>query len=193
MGKIRSVLISTALVALAAPAAAQDVAPAAAPVAAPVAAAPFRPADSNVELFYAARPGTLIWLRSADTRAAAAKLPEILRRATIDGLADGPALAASVEAAIARSQAAGAAPRLGRLRSVPALSQADDKIISDRLGPLCPGTEGAGRRRQLWRPGARATARQTPMPCCSRPAAAPSLASLCRASVDGKSVLRLAP
>jgi murein L,D-transpeptidase YcbB/YkuD len=130
MGNIRSVLISTALLALAAPAAAQDVAPAAAPVAAPIVTAPARAADSNVEPFYAARPGMLLWLRSADTRAAAAKLPEILRRATIDGLAEGPALAASVDAAIARSQESAAAPATGATASVPAVSQADDKIIS---------------------------------------------------------------
>jgi murein L,D-transpeptidase YcbB/YkuD len=133
MGKIKSALVSTAiaaLVPLSAPAAAQDVAPpAVAPSTAAVAAAPARPADSNVEPFYASRPGMLLWLRSADTRAAAAKLPEILRRATLDGLADGPALAASVEAAIARSAAA-AAPAAAPATAVPAASQTDDKIIS---------------------------------------------------------------
>jgi murein L,D-transpeptidase YcbB/YkuD len=63
--------------------------------------------DSAVEAFYASRPGTLVWLRDTDTRAAAAKLAEILRRAPVAGLADGPALAAKVEAAIARSAAMG--------------------------------------------------------------------------------------
>ena len=128
MGNIRSVLISTALVALAVPAAAQDVAPTAAPVIAPVAATPVRPADSNVETFYASRPGMILWLRSPETRAAAAKLPEILRRAAVDGLADGPALATSVEGAITRSEAAAAAP--ASTATVPVASQADDKIIS---------------------------------------------------------------
>jgi L,D-transpeptidase YcbB len=99
-------------VALAAPARAQqdaDVTPA--PVSAPAAPtapiatpAPVQTADSNVEAFYAARPGVLVWFLNADTRAAAAKLPEILRRAPLDGLADGPVLAASVEAAIAGGQ-----------------------------------------------------------------------------------------
>jgi murein L,D-transpeptidase YcbB/YkuD len=137
MGKIRSALVSTAIAALAslptAAAAAQDVAPAVAPTVTAVAAAPARPADTNVEPFYAARPGMLLWLRSAETRAAAAKLPQILRRATLDGLADGPALAASVEAAIARSAAAAvpaAAPAAGLATAVPAASQTDDKIIS---------------------------------------------------------------
>lgn len=64
-------------------------------------AAPAVVADSNVAPFYAARSGAPIWMRDADSRAAAAKLVEILKRAPIDGLADGPALASSVEAALA--------------------------------------------------------------------------------------------
>ena len=71
-----------------------------------VAAAPAPVADSNVAPFYAARPGTSIWLRDADSRAAAAKLVDVLKRATIDGLAEGPALASSVEAALASGTAA---------------------------------------------------------------------------------------
>ena len=95
------------------PAVAQDADVAPAQVKAPAAAvAPAPVADSNVEPFYAAHPGTQLWLRDADSRAAAAKLPSILRRATIDGLADGPALASSVEAALASA------------------TPADDKIIS---------------------------------------------------------------
>jgi murein L,D-transpeptidase YcbB/YkuD len=114
--------LAASAMAIAAPLRAQDVAPAAvapadpAPLAAP-AAVPSAPAvSSNVDAFYAARPGVLVWLRDSDTRAAAAKLPEILRRATLDGLADGPTLAASVEAAIERSQSVG--------------QSADDMIIS---------------------------------------------------------------
>ncbi len=86
---------------LAAPAFAQeaDVAPVA--VAKPAALAPAPAPDSNVAPFYGAHPGTLVWLRDADSRAAAAKLAGILKRAPIDGLADGPVLAASVEAALA--------------------------------------------------------------------------------------------
>lgn len=90
-----------AAVAIAAPVQAQDdVAPAA--VATPaIAAAPAVVADSNVAPFYAAHPGTLVWLRDSDSRAAAAKLVTILKRAPIDGLAEGPALASSVETALA--------------------------------------------------------------------------------------------
>ena len=90
--------------AFAAPVQAQeaDVGPARAPVSAPAPAlAPAPAADSNVAPFYAARPGNLIWLRSPESRAATAKLVEILRRAPIDGLTEGPALAASVETALA--------------------------------------------------------------------------------------------
>ena len=60
---------------------------------------------SAVDAFYAKRLGVLVWLRDADTRAAVEKLAAILRRAPIDGLEDGPAIAAAVEAAAARGQA----------------------------------------------------------------------------------------
>jgi murein L,D-transpeptidase YcbB/YkuD len=69
--------------------------------------------DVAVEAYYAGHPGAQIWLGSPDARAAAVKLPDILRRAPFDGLADGPALATAVEAAYARSQ------------------PEDDKVISD--------------------------------------------------------------
>ena len=61
-------------------------------------------ADLAIDSFYASRPGALVWFRDADSRAAAAKLPSLLRNASVDGLAEGPALAASVEAAIVRGQ-----------------------------------------------------------------------------------------
>jgi murein L,D-transpeptidase YcbB/YkuD len=94
------------LVALAAispaPALAQDadVAPVAVPQTVTV-AAPAPVADSDVAPFYAAHPGLLIWLRDADTRAAATRLETQLKDAQIDGLADAPALAAAVDAALA--------------------------------------------------------------------------------------------
>ncbi|HEX3422566.1 MAG TPA: L,D-transpeptidase family protein [Sphingomicrobium sp.] len=97
-----SLLATAAAFGLAAPALAQDsdVAPIA--VAKPVQSlAPAPVADSDVAPFYAAHPGTLVWLRDVNSRLAAAKLVEIFKRAPIDGLAQGPALATSVEAAIA--------------------------------------------------------------------------------------------
>ena len=108
-----SLLVTAAAFGLAAPALAQetDVAPVA--LAKPAASAPAPlPADSDVAPFYAAHPGTLVWLRDADSRLAAAKLVEIFKRAPIDGLAEGPSLASSVETAIANG------------------TPADDQIIS---------------------------------------------------------------
>lgn len=97
-------LVLASAVVFAAPLKAQeaDIAPAPAPpVSAPMPIlAPSVPAGSDVAPFYAARPGNLVWLRSPESRAAVAKLAEILKRAPIDGFADGPALAASVEAAL---------------------------------------------------------------------------------------------
>ena len=89
---------------VAVPALAQDAAPAPLP-AAPATA--LVPADlSGVEAFYAAHGQAPIWFRDSATREAAARLPAILRRAPLDGLAEGPELAAGVEAALARGQAA---------------------------------------------------------------------------------------
>jgi len=89
----------------AAPAQAQDADVAPTSVGRPVVAeAPAPPPDSNVAPFYAAHPATLVWLRDADSRAAAAKLVPILKRAPIDGFADGPQLAETVEVALARGQ-----------------------------------------------------------------------------------------
>jgi murein L,D-transpeptidase YcbB/YkuD len=48
----------------------------------------------------------LLWLGTADARAAAGKLPDILKRAPYDGLDDGPQLAAAVTAALASGQPA---------------------------------------------------------------------------------------
>src|SRR3954447_221175 len=85
-------------------AAGEDVAPArpattALPAVAASALADDESVGTSVGNYYAAHPGTLVWLRDADTRAAAAKLPEILRNDPL--LADGSALAAKVDAALA--------------------------------------------------------------------------------------------
>ena len=90
----------------AAPAANDAPAPAAnlAPASAIVVPAPPVVSDVGVDAYYAAHPGTLLWLGSADARSAAAKLPELLRQAPIDGLADGPSLAAAVEGALTAGQ-----------------------------------------------------------------------------------------
>ena len=62
--------------------------------------------NSGVESFYATHGQAPIWFRDAGTREAAAKLPAILRRAAIDGLAEGPELAAGAEVALASGQLA---------------------------------------------------------------------------------------
>jgi murein L,D-transpeptidase YcbB/YkuD len=95
-----------------APTPAEIPAPAAAPAPAPDIAPAAVPSDMGLDLFYAARVEAPVWLKDEASRAAAAKLPAILRNAPLDGLSSGPALASAVEAAIARGQ------------------PADDKIIS---------------------------------------------------------------
>lgn len=76
------------------------------PPAPPPPAAPVIPrvssGDAALDSFYFYdRAGAPIWLHDESARQAAAKIAEILRRAPADGLAEGPALASAVEAAIA--------------------------------------------------------------------------------------------
>src|SRR6476661_7990952 len=91
-----------AAVVFAAPLQAQEADVAPTRVTAPaVAVAPIPVADSSVAPFYASHPGALVWLRDADRRAAASKLVDILKRAPVDGLVEGPQLASSVQTALA--------------------------------------------------------------------------------------------
>lgn len=105
----------------------EDVAPVAVPAPDPAPPAPQAPepatpavptiTDLSIHAYYEKHPGALVWLRNAATREGAAKLAAILRRAPLEGLDDGPALAAEVEGALARGEI---------------LRQADeDKIISN--------------------------------------------------------------
>ncbi len=113
-GQYLFVAVAAAMAFAAMPARAQDSTGAVAPTVAAVSSpAPSPSVDPAVVAYYALRPGAQVWFRDADTRTAAMKLPEILKRSSIDGLAEGPALAAQVEAAIARGQ------------------PADEQIISD--------------------------------------------------------------
>jgi murein L,D-transpeptidase YcbB/YkuD len=59
-----------------------------------------------IDLFYTSRNNPQVWLGTPDGRAAATRLPALLRKAQIDGLAEGPALAMAVQSAIARGQPA---------------------------------------------------------------------------------------
>ena len=97
---------AAAIAIAAAPALAQEAAGTAAVAPVVPAAEPAYPVDPAVAAYYALRPGAKVWFRDTDTRTAAMKLPAILKRAQIDGLDDGPALATRVETAIARGQPA---------------------------------------------------------------------------------------
>jgi L,D-transpeptidase YcbB len=90
----------TWLAVLAAPIGAQPTSTPPAPAAtAPTAAAALP--DSPIDLFYISRNSAPIWLKDEAGRAAAQAIADVLRNAALDGLADGPELAARVEAAIA--------------------------------------------------------------------------------------------
>ena len=63
--------------------------------------APTSSADAAVESFYASRHGAPLWVSNDET---ARTLTGILKRASLDGLASGPALAAQAEALLARGK-----------------------------------------------------------------------------------------
>ena len=98
-------MIAAALACVPAPAIAQQNSPIAPPALAPAlvtnSALPAAPA---VEIYYAQRGNAPIWFRDGMTVEAAKLLPGILKRAPLDGLANGPDLARMVEAALARAQ-----------------------------------------------------------------------------------------
>jgi murein L,D-transpeptidase YcbB/YkuD len=62
------------------------------------------PADQAVADFYAARQGAPLWLHSGTDSPAARELIGALRRASLDGLATGPALADQAQSLIARAE-----------------------------------------------------------------------------------------
>src|SRR3954453_6692844 len=62
------------------------------------------PAATSVSAFYANWSAPKIWFRNGTADPATNQLVAILKRATFDGLASGPQLAAQVEAALARAQ-----------------------------------------------------------------------------------------
>lgn len=94
-------LAPLSLLAIAAAAPAQPIAPLTAP-------SVILPTAGAVSAFYSRWRATPIWFQGAAAKPAARQLVGILRRAPFDGLASGPQLAAEVEAAIAR--AAGGSP-----------------------------------------------------------------------------------
>ena len=60
--------------------------------------------DPTVNAFYASRDGAPLWLADGPGSPAASELIEILKRSSVEGLADGPGYAAEAEALIARAQ-----------------------------------------------------------------------------------------
>ena len=101
MRRLRYLTYALSVIAAASPALAQtaETAPAPMPILAPAIAF-----DAPIEAYYATHNQGLIWFRDAGTREAAGKLPAILRRSMLDGLAEGPDLAAKVEAALVSGQ-----------------------------------------------------------------------------------------
>jgi murein L,D-transpeptidase YcbB/YkuD len=79
---------------------------------APVPVAPVAPRiapTDPVELYYFSHNDAPIWTRTADSKAALPALVSLLQRAPAEGLANGPALAASVQAALQRSMSGASA------------------------------------------------------------------------------------
>jgi len=70
--------------------------------------AAYEQSDPGVAAFYSAHPGG-IWLRGGADSSAARELIGILKRAALDGMPQGPAMAAQVELLLARAQAGDAA------------------------------------------------------------------------------------
>jgi len=60
-------------------------------------------ADPSVDAFYAARQSAPVWLGAGQDGSAARNLIAILKRAQIEGLSEGPEIAAQAEAAMARA------------------------------------------------------------------------------------------
>lgn len=77
----------------------------------PNAATPAPGAHQAVGAFYASRSDAPVWLKSPANVAAAREFISVLRRAPLDGLASGPALAAQAEAVLARAATGDAAAR----------------------------------------------------------------------------------
>src|SRR5688572_15468685 len=62
------------------------------------------PAEAAAARFYATRQNGPMWFRPGSNGEAAAQLATILRRAPLDGLANGPELASQVEAALVQAR-----------------------------------------------------------------------------------------
>ena len=99
---MKNLILTATLLSSIALSAAADARKAPPPVPAPVYVPRIAPSDP-VEAYYFNHGNAPIWTRTAASRAALATLPTLLRRAQVEGLANGPALAAAVDAAAARA------------------------------------------------------------------------------------------
>jgi murein L,D-transpeptidase YcbB/YkuD len=79
--------------------------PAPVPAAVPQVALPASPNGANVRYYYERRNYAPIWFRAGAGDEAIGQLLAILRRAPVDGMANGPQVAATVEAAVAAARA----------------------------------------------------------------------------------------
>jgi L,D-transpeptidase YcbB len=129
-------------------------------------------ADRAVNAFYVSRHGAPFWLRSGADSSAARELIGILERAPLDGLANGPALAAEAQALMARAQSGdpAAVTRADRLLSTAWV------LYVQRLQTPPAGMSYADN----WV----APRRDTPGQILARAAAAPSLAAYVRKVSD---------
>ena len=119
---LSSLLATAALLCVSAPALAQDWAASSSNLT-PALVTVSSPAAPEIDDFYRLRANTPIWFRDAASLEAARRLPAILRRAPLDGLADGPELARLVQSAIERAEPSPAG-------AWPADPLAHDKMLS---------------------------------------------------------------
>ena len=103
-GKFYLLTAMAAVLVAASPAEAKKKSPPPAPVAAPQVALPHSPNALNVRYFYERRNYAPIWFRAGAGDEAIGQLLSVLRRAPIDGMANGPQVALSVEAAVAAAR-----------------------------------------------------------------------------------------
>ena len=117
-----SSLVAAALLCASAPVLAQDWAASSSNLT-PALVTVSSPAAPEIDDFYRLRANAPIWFRDTASLEAAKRLPAILKRAPLDGLADGPELARLVQSAIERAEPSPAG-------AWPADPLAHDKMLS---------------------------------------------------------------
>ena len=103
-GYLLTAIAATLVAAAPAQARKKDPPPPPVPVAAPQVALPNSPNGSTVRYFYERRNYAPIWFRAGAGDEAIGQLLSVLRRAPVDGMANGPQVAASLETAVAAAR-----------------------------------------------------------------------------------------